>query len=497
MLSVLSSGTLHLSEELKKERVDTERMRAENARLRHDMRLWRDQVRRHLESVWSHFAAGDLRTLLRLAFLSFQSSRGYAQVSRRPRHTGMRPPLPSRRSDCWSWLWRRKILALWRRAAVSSARFALRSRAEAAENEVHEATDLHGERSRADAALIAELEDALRLERARAAEREAELQAARGQVSELQATLKESYLMQFEEAQERQRLEASVEALRQELGGALDQRRQLAAELARQRDLLQRSEERHNEREARLYEASGELSLAEEVIDDIASSKCIGLRRFFERYNMPSVLLSLFGKTLELQAQVRSHRGLHGALTHGSASHASLSSVGAASCTVASLPPPSLLGGCGSSPRLATISSLLEGEVRQQVCLNGSVSRHSLQTYVESLRLQNVTSSMVVQVVFALLGLSASDTAFEAARFTSTLLSPPPWQQLDFATVLWGAAGEPAAAVVQQHRRARSHGGAAAAAWPTARGGGGACVARTNRSRSPGTPVKQQQRGWV
>ena len=36
-----------------------------------------------------------------------------------------------------------------------------------------------------------------------------------------------------------------------------------------------------------------ELSLAEEVIEDITTSKLVGLRRFFEHYDLPAVSLSL------------------------------------------------------------------------------------------------------------------------------------------------------------------------------------------------------------
>ena len=65
--------------------------------------------------------------------------------------------------------------------------------------------------------------------------------------------------------------------------------------LAMQKDLVE-SRKQTAEREVRLLEASSELSLAREVIDDIASSKLAGLRRFFEHYDLPSVCLSLFRK---------------------------------------------------------------------------------------------------------------------------------------------------------------------------------------------------------
>ncbi|CAE8654553.1 unnamed protein product, partial [Polarella glacialis] len=175
---------------------------------------------------------------------------------------------------------------------------------------------------------------------------------------------------------------------------------------------------------------------------DITSSKLIGLRRFFQHYNLPKVLLCLFRKVLELQNQLRTTRT--GLMANGS--HASLSLGGGGSTPSA----PGLSGSPSGSPG----GSLLEGEVKQQLSLHGdgrSVSRRALQSYVEGLHLE-VASSMVAQVVPTLLGLDMGETC-DAKRFASLLASPPPWEQLDFATALWGAAGEPAANVVQQHRK--------------------------------------------
>merc|ERR1719316_639773 len=87
------------------------------------------------------------------------------------------------------------------------------------------------------------------------------------------------------------------------------ERDNLALEVEKKRKEIAESEDLHQRDELRLHEASGELSLAEVVIDDITSSKCVGLRRFFEKYNLPGVVVSLFRKTIELHSQLRSRCG--------------------------------------------------------------------------------------------------------------------------------------------------------------------------------------------
>jgi len=246
--------------------------------------------------------------------------------------------------------------------------------------------------------------------------------------------------MGFEEAQKRKLLEDHVSALVRDLHQLKGEREALSLEVSEQREELARSEALHAEREVRLSEASGELSLAEEVIDDITSSKCVGLRRFFERYNLPSVLLALFRKTVEQQSQLRASRS-----SAHQGSHASLPSGGSASSSRPSL-------SC-SGPTAA-----FEAEVRQHMSLHGegSVSRHGLQVYIEGLRLALVSSVMVTQVVLALLDLNTGESVIDVSRFLGALASPPSWEQLDFGTALWGAVGEPALAVVQKHRRSRT-----------------------------------------
>ncbi|CAJ1397326.1 unnamed protein product [Effrenium voratum] len=98
----------------------------------------------------------------------------------------------------------------------------------------------------------------------------------------------------------------------------------------------------------------------------------------------------------------------------------------------------------------------MESEVRQ-FAPHERVSRCTLQSYLEGINFEQVAASMVAQVILALLGLDLGEASCEAPRFAALLARPPALtQQLDFATALWGSAGEPAAAVVQQHRRQSS-----------------------------------------
>ncbi|CAE7721154.1 Scn10a [Symbiodinium sp. CCMP2592] len=272
---------------------------------------------------------------------------------------------------------------------------------------------LHGRRVDIDALLQAE--------RHRVQELETELSCCKEQVKELQRTLKESYVQQFEASQKREELESHFSKLVEELHRMKADKEGLEGQIPQLRKDLKEARALNADQESQLVEATGELSLAEEVIDDITSSKLVGLRRFFEHYNLPAVCLSLFRKVVELQHQLR---------------------------TRSRLSQTSLASETPRSPRVERTRAI-ESEVRQ---LGAALTRCSLQGYVEGLNVDQVTSSMVVQVVLALLGLDLGRAPCDAARFVSLLAAPPAWEQLDFATALWGSAGEPAAAVVQQHR---------------------------------------------
>ncbi|CAE7550650.1 spnA [Symbiodinium sp. CCMP2456] len=429
MLSVLSSSAVHLSEELHRTRQDLVAARCEAAQLAAALQQKRTWVAQHLESVFKVLQQRNERLLQSLAFHGMIMARSYSQVWRRSASAGVAesptaPSSPSRRSPgrstAWQWLWQKKVFGLWRRGAEVARRdrHSDEHRAElhghrASLLELEECVErLHGRRVDIDALLQAE--------RHRVQELETELSCCKEQVKELQRTLKESYVQQFEASQKREELESHFSKLLEELHRLKADKEGLEGQIPQLRKDLKEARALNADQESQLVEATGELSLAEEVIDDITSSKLVGLRRFFEHYNLPAVCLSLFRKVVELQHQLRTRRHL---LSQTSPSETP------------------------RSPRVERTRAI-ESEVRQL----GAVTRCSLQGYIEGLNVDQVTSSMVVQVVLALLGLDLGRAPCDAARFVSLLAAPPAWEQLDFATALWGSAGEPAAAVVQQHR---------------------------------------------
>lgn len=485
MLSVLSSGTLALSEELSHVRQEVNRLRGENSMLLDEMDRRRANVVTHIGWVWCCFAREQEVILKRVAFLGLQSCRSMAQTWWRSRRKAAGNP--ANRADAWAWLWRRKVLSVWRRVASEERRASLHGPHRETEEALRrENADLQ-ERVAELQARTEGLRGSLASERERREALEAPLEEARANVEELQATLKESYLRQFEEAQKRELLEQKVAARCRDAEVIWNERQALQSEVTRQRDERAKCEALHIEREHRLIEASRELSLAEEVIDDVTSLKCVGLRRFFERYNLPSVLVALFRKTVELQWQIR--RAQSRAAGGGTHSHASLPSGGGASCSSlhggtsprsgATAPAPAGIQSLSPSASMlkaaSTGAGALEAEVRNHISLHGEVgvTRHALQVYIEGLRLAQVSPGMVTQVLLALLNLNLGEHTCDVARFVAALISPPSWEQLDFATALWGAAGEPAVAVVQQHRQKQSRAACAKGATsPTPRRSG-------------------------
>lgn len=442
MLSVLSNGTLSLSEEMQRLRLETHALRSENSHLLENIHCRRGRFFAQMDWAWAGFAGRSDQQLLRGVFASLADNRSRGQVLRLPPHSGSESgsalPHSSRRCSAWLWLWKRKLLSVWRRAVECERRCSL-------ERHHHEQlAEVQGELQRCQAMLAnlqAEHETACRgsaAERQTNSQLEASLVQSETTVFELKATLKDSYMRQFEEAHQRQALEQRFSSLVGENARMRVQRTNLNGELDAKREELSRAESLQVEREQRLVEASGELSLAEEVIDDITSSKCVGLRRFFERYNLPVVLLAFFRKVVELQAQSHSR----GSMVHNGSS-ASLAS-GNSECMS---PRASLRGSMSLLAR-----DPLEFEAKHHMSTNGSISRHELQAYVESLHLGQVAPGMVVQVLLALLDLNLGEGNIDPPRFAKLLASPPHWEELEFATALWGAVGEPAA-VVQQHRR--------------------------------------------
>lgn len=462
MLSVLSSGTLHLNKELSQARVETHRLMMEKSDVL-DI-LERRQLRfvKHMGTIAQLHADSLDDVLKRAAFVSFVSWRTRNQVWRRIPH-----PSGGARRSAWVWLWRRKLLTVWHRACQVSRREELqsthRSEVAACKIEIHKlSSSLSTSKDKAE-----DLENLLTCERRRVSELEASLEQARKQISELQDTLKDSYVRQFEEVQLREGIEKKFSDLIGEMQNMRSERQSLALNLEHQRKEMEASEDLHNKRELRLHEASDELSVAEMVIEDITSSKCVGLRRFFEKYNLPGVVISLFRKTIELQSQLRSR---------GAAALARNQS--------------SVLNGGSSPPRSARQSQSSKGtlldEVRSALSLHqdGSFSRNALHNYIESLKLTQVSTSMATQVLLALLDLDLGEGPCDASRFVSALSSPPSWESLELLTALWGSVGEPASAIVQQHRRSRTRGCNEFSVGGTQR----KAIANFPRARSRGCP---------
>ncbi|CAJ1397325.1 unnamed protein product [Effrenium voratum] len=149
-------------------------------------RRWRMTL--HLESGWDVLRKHHERWLLSVAFHAFGAAR---QVVWR-RTPDSRDDRTSRgRVAAWQWLWRKKVVSLWRRATGLSQRDRLREDQEAQLGhhrssiwELQECVErLHGRR--------VDINSLLQSERARVQELESELGSCQGQVKELQRTLKE------------------------------------------------------------------------------------------------------------------------------------------------------------------------------------------------------------------------------------------------------------------------------------------------------------------
>eukprot|EP00929_Paragymnodinium_shiwhaense_P089671 TRINITY_DN49816_c0_g1_i1.p1 TRINITY_DN49816_c0_g1~~TRINITY_DN49816_c0_g1_i1.p1 ORF type:complete len:521 (-),score=118.69 TRINITY_DN49816_c0_g1_i1:129-1691(-) len=520
MLSVLTSSTVRLEKELSNSQKEGLRLRSQNSSLRDALDRRTGYLVRQVASAWNLVTLQEKFALMRMAFLGLahcrHHSRTYWSSSKAVRRRSQTTPPPA-----WIWLWRRKVLRLWRRCVDLERLGQLRLNKEEAAS-AHAAIVCRLESEREDLRLRLEAKDRqLDAERERSSGLETLLAEAREQVAGLQGNLKESYVRQFEDARQKQVLQEHVSALLQDVEQTREQKRVCSEEVIRHREQLAKQQALRAHHEKQLEEATGELSLAEEVIDDITSSKCVGLRRFFENYNIPSVLLALFRRTMELQGQLRvllppgpqptlaavslragGSQGIRSSLSRGS-----LCSSGAEQHVASPSNHSPMSPATATALTAACLQSLLDGEVREHVSLqaDGRVSRNGLQVYVESLKLARVSPTMVTQVVLALLGLKLGDGSCEAARFTELLLSPPAWQHLDFATALWGAVGEPAAAVVQQHRRSRSGGVAAGcraaaasaqvrAASPKAPTAPGRLAAAKSRQQEA---LTARQRGWM
>jgi len=213
----------------------------------------------------------------------------------------------------------------------------------------------------------------------RISELEATLEHTRTKVNEQQEALKEAFIRQFEECQQKHTSDSHCAELECKVL-QLQKERESLEQLARAKT----GESAEHER--RVVEVSVDLSRTEQLVKELTNSKCSALQFFFEKRDFPAVLLSLFRKVLELQCALR---------------------------------------GVVNSEDVHSFS-LLEREVRR-VCSQGKgvVSRHQLQLYIETLKLSKVTAVMVTDVVLATLDLS-TDESCDSARFLSLLTTPPP-----------------------------------------------------------------------
>lgn len=415
MLSVLSSSTINLTEELHRTRQDLILSRFEAANLADALAGKRVKVVQHLENFWGNLKRHQDKLRLSRTFQALSLARQH--VWRRPPKeanaaAGVASPRAAS-SAAWRWLWKKKVFGHWRRGAHLALRERHREEHQhqltRSQNSVLELQEnlgrLHDRRVDTDALLVSE--------RARCQRLEKELALCQEQVKDLQRTLKEAFVQQFEAQQRQEELESHFSKLASDFRELKAQKEQFEGDLATARSDLSEAHEAQQEKEQRLLKASAELSLAEEVIEDITTSKLVGLRRFFEHYDLPAVSLSLFCKVVELQHHLRTWKVNRGER---------LSAPGA-----------------------------IEKEV-QEFSIQHQVSRRGLQAYLEGLNL-TVPASMVSQVILALLGLDGVPS--DCQRFAHLLLQPPHWQQGDFATALWGAAAEPAASLLAKHRSAR------------------------------------------
>lgn len=421
MLSVLSSGSLHLSEELSRTRAEIDRLRGENADLQ-------DVITRHYKNIDASFASC-WRVLRRTsdglvkkaAFLALRDARNLRKFWRRD--------TAQLKQGGTIWLYRRKVVNLWRKAVQKERCELLESKCQTEfQTRCHEVSklqmSLECEQQRRST-----LEDKLVVEQQQCGELQDNLAKLKAQIVDLQATLKDSFVRQFEETQRRRQWEERASQLEEEVAVIRAERDSFRDRLSSTSEELQRSEARKAHCEARLFEASGELTMADELLGDMRGAKWSGLTRFFEKYDMPAVTVALFRKVLEQQEQIQrfqSRVGSQKALDSPTpiTSSTSLTSLGSTS-----------LGGPNSQ------HSQLEEVLRRQVCVHNpkALSRVELQSFVDSLRLGTVSSGMVAQVLSLLLGMDLGRKVCEVSEFSKALAKPPHWNNLDVALDLWGA----------------------------------------------------------
>ena len=289
MLSVLSSTTINLSEELHRTRQDLVSARLEAAGLADALARKRTGVAQHLDSFWAVLQYQHGRVLKSKVFHAFSVACHHWHLRRisqalQPPSSPRSPKSPKSRAKS-RWLWEKKVFGTWRRATALAQRLRTQeSHQEQLEEhrgsilELREHVDrLHGRRVDTDALLLKE--------RTRVQELEKELSSCKEQVGELQRTLKQCYVQQFEDSQKRDELEGHFSKLAEDFRQMKAEKENLQKELLRTKEELEESKYQCASREERLEEQASELSLAEDVIADITTSKLIGLQRFFDHYD--------------------------------------------------------------------------------------------------------------------------------------------------------------------------------------------------------------------
>jgi len=353
MLSVLNTGTRNLLQELSRQRKEIVRLQNENTSLVGNNGRTRSICALHAQKLMRSVLLQEELFLKKFCFIAFREGRQHYLMWQK--HCGSR-------EVAWSWMWRRKVVSLWRRVTEGARRQEFQKIGDAGlQLKLVASYQVNGD-------LLS-----------RISELEGTLEQTRTKVNEQQEALKEAFIRQFEESQQKHssdsrcaELECKVLQLQKEREGLEQVARVKTGESA--------------EHERRVVEVSVDLSRTEQLVKELTNSKCSALQFFFEKRDFPAVLLSLFRKVLELQCALR---GV-------------VNSEDVHSC------------------------SLLEREVRR-VCSQGKgvVSRHQLQLYIETLKLSKVTAVMVTDVVLVTLDLS-TDESCDSARFLSLLTTPPP-----------------------------------------------------------------------
>jgi len=439
--------------------VETDRLRGENSDVTRELAIRKNAVFGHMASMTTQFMGQNARYFKQIAFLGLQKNRTMTQVCVRPKTERQDPKKGTGRRSAWLWLRKRGLIKLWHRVTLQE------QKDEVLRKHTDEVTQCRAELERVTSDLddtksrLSEKNDIAVRELANAERLRSELQQSRGQVAEMQANMKDCYVRQFEEVVERQGAEEALAELTKVTEHLRSENERLQQTLSLREEEITENMATIAERERQLCDARGELAAAETVINDVSRSKCEGLKRFFEKHDLAAVILALLRKILQLQRKAREGPGSAFAsaksLRASFSSRETLTGVDEATSSTSSLNISKEEGSQRISLSQSVIDLSLESEIRKGMLGHGGnkISRTGFQSYVESLNLTHVSSSMVVQTVLLLLGIDLSEACCDVSRFAALLALAPSWGGLDFATSQWGAVSESAAACVSARRR--------------------------------------------